>query len=314
MSNRYFLHEHNLSFEDFGFAVYCNGVVYSWIHRPLSVRSGPLSWGHTIELSGGCYVRTNYFRSSDPGYHAEPFEFVIDDVDDIVEIIEVDEDYPGGMRFIRYTGVDVAEDIQYTDHPLLNDRLCYRREDDGIVIDDWSGDDETILIPAYIDGSPVIRVDFDDTFLPQGCETFIVSEGVRQVDVCFDDNIFLARLEIPNSVELLAPPDQVNFNFWFFNQPKDQPVYLCGYYCGTPNEGRGQSSELIIRDGTIGIAGCADFRNYWHSVYVPDSVTYVGRSAFALSHRLEHLRLPDTIKTMGESAFMTCEQTTEEAK
>ena len=68
--------------------------------------------------------------------------------------------------------------------------------------------------------------------------------------------------------------------------------------------------DLTVRDGTVGIADSA-FRNRksgFESLYLPDTVKYIGKSAFRGCSLLLRIDLGNGVKVIGESAFRDCVQ------
>ncbi len=70
-------------------------------------------------------------------------------------------------------------------------------------------------------------------------------------------------------------------------------------------------TEVMIKEGTIGIANgvFSETMSIYHkltSVYLPDSLQYIGSSVFNNCQNLEAITLPNDLKTIGYSAFYTC--------
>ena len=288
--------------EDFGHAVFCGGIVYPWRETVLSFYTDSRAWGYDIPVSAGAWVRTSWEEEAGFLLQKTDCTYTMSEPNSRIDVIYADET---GLDCIRYRGRDAAEPEE--EHYAPEDDFLCHLEGNAMVIDGYVGDPAQILIPAVLSGHPVCRVLLGDGFLPDMCETLLVSEGVRELDVRFDDNYRLRRLEVPDSVKLLSPPDKLAFTRWFRDQPR-QPVYLCGWYCGTPGGGAGRNTELVIRDGTLGIAGVADFRCYWGRVHIPDSVTCIGDCAFAFAPCLEEVRLPENLSYLGAGAFQSCDR------
>ena len=105
----------------------------------------------------------------------------------------------------------------------------------------------------------------------------------------------------------------------FFGAPLSYNQNLNGIYWGGwligyedfPNGTDGE--DIFIRKGTTGIAAhvfspeneiCSPY--YLRSVMIPDTVKYIGESAFEKS-RFSELRLPDSVLEIGDGAFQSCD-------
>lgn len=66
-------------------------------------------------------------------------------------------------------------------------------------------------------------------------------------------------------------------------------------------------TDVIVRDGTRGIANYAFYRSYvMYSFELPDSVEYIGRAAFSESMYTSNINLPKNLKEIGDYAFYSC--------
>lgn len=307
MSKLLALSLHNIAIEEFHEAIYYDKVIYPWRNRSVLISSGPTCWGYTVEIPDNSYIRTTQDQNCDPEYVQDCREYTLDGAGDCLELIQVVQEDPIRLKCTRYVAFDLLDEEPdcTADVPLDRDFL-FHREGDGIVIDGYQGDPECILIPPVLQGTRVLRADLSCEPLPEECHTFIVSEGVKELDMSFYNNFALSRLEIPDSIELLSPPTHVSFTGWFRRQPSNLPVYLGGYYCGSPGHGSGGKTELVLREGTIGVVDTADFQCYWHRIHFPDSVKTIGDFAFFYSCCLEEVHLPSHLEELGCGAFHNC--------
>ena len=75
--------------------------------------------------------------------------------------------------------------------------------------------------------------------------------------------------------------------------------------CNMPS-GMG-TTNIIIEPGTLGIADyCADNVIVMFSIEIPDSVKYIGKSAFYKSSMVQTISLPRDLKVIGDYAFYGC--------
>ena len=68
------------------------------------------------------------------------------------------------------------------------------------------------------------------------------------------------------------------------------------------------SGEIIIEDGTVGIADNAFFDERITSIKLPNSLKYIGFEAFRENIDLESIHFEKNIKTIGGKAFYGCEK------
>ena len=74
---------------------------------------------------------------------------------------------------------------------------------------------------------------------------------------------------------------------------------------------RGKVREVIIKKGTVYIAGCAfEDCSDLTSVQIPSSVTTIGASAFEECDSLTSIDIPNGVTTIGDSAFKECDSLT----
>ena len=138
-----------------------------------------------------------------------------------------------------------------------------------------------------------------------GCKNSIVPNGVTGIGAnVFDGCSGLTSITIPNSVTSIGS-NAFNGTGWYNNQP-DGLVYagnVAYKYKGTmPN-----NTSIIIKDGTLGIAGSA-FQNCSDltSITIPNSVTSIGSEAFSGCSGLTSITIPNSVTSIGESAFSYC--------
>ena len=291
MKNCFELRQHGLICEALRKAVLCKGTVYPWKYEYVRVFTGPRSWGHEVCLPAGSYL----MERGEAVYLEKDLICNLDDPGDIIDSIAVTE---AGLECVRRIAAEEGDTIVWRS---LEDELRWREVPGGVcVVGCYAA--ETVAIPSRVGGRDVVRVELGADSLTEICRELVISEGIAEADIDLSAAPGLARLEIPSSSRLDAAPLGYELTNWYRRQ-KTGPVYLCGWYLGTPGgiDALG-SDELAIEPGTVAVARGADFRCPWKSITVPDSVKSIGRVAFAAAPELERLVLPPDIE-IGEYAF-----------
>ena len=151
----------------------------------------------------------------------------------------------------------------------------------------------------------------------QGCSGLIyvlIPNSVKSIGNCaFGGCSGLTSVSIPNNVTSIEQ-NAFTGTGWYNSQP-DGILYLDNWLIGY--KGYKPTGELVIAEGTKGIASYAfsDDRNYnWcsdlTSVIIPNSVTSIGRSAFAYCSGLTSLTIGNSVTSIGISAFYACSSLT----
>lgn len=128
-----------------------------------------------------------------------------------------------------------------------------------------------------------------------------IPENVTSLEYkAFNECTNLKDIEFPNNLEKLGGYVFRN-TVWYENQP-DGMIYTSKVLYGYKGE-MPQNAEVKIKDGTVGIGGCAfdDYANL-KSVEIPDSVTNIGDFAFYKCISLKELEIPNSVTEIGEYA------------
>ncbi len=287
--------EKHFLIEDFDDAIFCEGRVFlrETVEHCINTAPGQC-WGAYVDAPAGSFL--------DGEMLSRPMQLCIDDVGQSFVITEIVSTAPLSIRSCRHVCVAYpSEGEQEKNSHCKIAKLETKRNYDTLIVNGFSGDASTLLIPAELDGFSVRRVqlmccDFSNV------ETLIISKGIDELAIDFSGARKLSRLIIPQDISLMRPLDNICETAWFDSQPPE-PIYISGCYCGTPGGGSGGVRSLVIPEGIYYIAAGADFHSYWHSIKTPESLCRIGALAFATNHCLEELNLSEGLKRIDTGAF-----------
>lgn len=211
-------------------------------------------------------------------------------------------------------------------------------EDDTAEIIYYSGEDYDVIIPETLDG-------FTVTSIGSRNEGGIISRPFEyRYDVCsvvipdtvnnIGDSVFsfcymLENITIPDTVTSIGR-NAFKGTKWLKNRQSENPLVIVNNILV---DGRTCVGNVIIPDTVTDIVEeafhynenitsvylpniscikCATFEdcNNLKSVYIPDSVKSIERSAFAYCYELTNVILPDGLNEIGDNAFVYCRNLT----
>ena len=138
-----------------------------------------------------------------------------------------------------------------------------------------------------------------------GLTSVTIPNSVASIgEYAFRDCSALTSVTIPNSVTSIGS-SAFKGTAWY-NKQSDGLIYagnIAYEYKGTMPQG----TEIILKEGTVGIAGSA----FWGcsgltSVTIPNSVSSIGSWAFSGCSGLTSVTIPDSVTSIGKSAFSGC--------
>lgn len=146
-----------------------------------------------------------------------------------------------------------------------------------------------------------------------GCgslSTAAVSQGISRLERgVFKNCVSLREISLPDTLESISFDCFENTEIMnAFQYGEAETLYIGKWLICCRPEFEG---ELIVRDGTVGIADydCmsqgADRRNL-SAVVLPETMRYIGMEAFCRCAKLESVHLPEGIVSLGQSAFRDC--------
>ncbi len=204
-------------------------------------------------------------------------------------------------------------------------KFWYSIENNEATIEEYSGNEDAVIIPSEIDGYSVTgigRYAFSDcgnlfritipssvTRIGDGAFQYCkrlsrlsLSDGLISIgDGAFEGCKNLNSLVLPDSVSEIGY-EAFNNTAWYNSSP-DGLVYagkVAYQYKGTmPDE-----TDIVLLSGTKGIAsGAFGWIDGLKSIYIPSSVIYVGDSAFESCVNLDKIIIPDSLTNIGRAAF-----------
>ena len=140
-------------------------------------------------------------------------------------------------------------------------------------------------------------------------ESISIPDGVESIGENAFNDTGLSDVFLPNSVSEIGCEAFANTP-WYESQP-DGLIYtgkVAYKYKGTMPA----NTEISLREGTKGIAGWAfesDCKGL-KSMYIPNSVTYIGPYAFDGCENMESIHLSDNISTLYYDTFSNCKSLT----
>jgi len=119
----------------------------------------------------------------------------------------------------------------------------------------------------------------------------------------FQDCTNLSSIILPSNIKYLG--GQVFNNTKWYNDQPEGPVYISNYLCSYKGD-MPANTTININAGTTIIAGNA-FSNYTNliSISIPNSVTTIGTSAFN-GCGLTSITIPNSVTSIGSSMFNNC--------
>ena len=182
-------------------------------------------------------------------------------------------------------------------------------EDGTISITDYSGDADTVEIPAEIDGDAVTRISNSAFWDCTSLTNITIPDSVTSIgERAFSGCISLTDITIPDSVTSIGG-DAFSETPWLLAKQTENPLVIVNDIL---IDGATCVGEVVIPNSVTSIGGLAFFDcKSLTDITIPDSVTSIGESAFSACTSLTDITIPDSVTSIGEYAFSGCTSLTD---
>ena len=178
------------------------------------------------------------------------------------------------------------------------DLFQYSVTDEGIVIEDYSGDSDSVVIPDLIDGHPVVEIG-DYALYGKGIKRVSLPKGLKYIgDEALAENP-ITSIELPST--LLEIGDGA-FSFCPIKEvilPDSVTKLGWGAFSDCSELKRIQLSAAMTE-----IPGaCFHEDMALEEVIIPEGITVIGESCFYYCKSLKQLTLPQSLRSIESEAF-----------
>ena len=177
--------------------------------------------------------------------------------------------------------------------------------DGGYIVSGYTGDKTEIIIPSKYDGQSVVGIGKNAFYNNQELKAVKLPNTITYIESgafysCYD----LESINLPKSVERIEAGAFEGCEFINYER-----VGGCNYIDGWLISLYDKDQTTIdVRDGTTGIYGYAFFENKKiKEVKLPDTLKYIGEKAFKNCSSLEKINLPDSVRTLSSDALYGCD-------
>ena len=174
----------------------------------------------------------------------------------------------------------------------------------GITITGYNGTATDIVIPAMINGKPVIRIGNLAFYNKTALTSVVIPEGVTTlVEGAFYGCTNLNSVTIPSSVTSIETSAfQDCSSLTSVTIPDGVTSISNNTFYGCTNLKSVTIPSTVISIGTWALRNCAALE----SVDIPESVTSIGDNAFEGCETLASVTVPATVTNVGKNLFQNC--------
>lgn len=190
--------------------------------------------------------------------------------------------------------------LKYSDIP--QSIFEYEKNDNGgITITDYTGKNSDVIIPDTIGKLPVTEIGYMG--YNQKIKSVTIPESVKKIsEYAFYRCENLEYANIPENVEYIGAEA-------FFGTPfeeslgNDDFIIINDKFLYKYN---GNSDNVTIPNGVTSICNGVFYENNLINIEIPESVEYIGMSAFNKCENLKSIDIPENVKTIEPYIFKEC--------
>ena len=191
---------------------------------------------------------------------------------------------------------------------MVSGGIYFATIDGRLTVTDYIGKDEVLDLSEEVVG---IRFDAIASYAFADCNTIkkvIIPENIRQIsDSAFRDCTNLEEIVIED--ETLRLGACVFKGTAYYNNPLnwEEKVLYLGNILLNINNDKFNKKTYMVKEGTENIAGYA-FCNCQSltDVKLPDSLKIIGDEAFSFCYNLTDINIPESVTYIGEDTFIDC--------
>ncbi|MBQ8795648.1 MAG: leucine-rich repeat protein [Clostridia bacterium] len=191
---------------------------------------------------------------------------------------------------------------------MVSGGIYYATIDGRLTVMDYIGKDEVLDLSEEAVG---MKFDAIASYAFGDCNTIkkvIIPENIRQIsDSAFRDCTNLEEIVIED--ESLRLGACVFKGTAYYNNPLnwEEKVLYLGNILLNINYDKFNKTRYTVKEGTVNIAGYAfcDCQSL-KAVKLPDSVKVIGDEAFSFCHNLTDINIPESVTYIGEDMFIDC--------
>lgn len=217
-------------------------------------------------------------------------------------------EFDGDTCICKYKKESVKEEVKHESKEEIKDvqpvDFKYRVLKAGVMITEYTGTDESVVVPDTIEGHPVVMIG-DEAFAGnKTLESIVIPDGVTYIGMD-------AFLECKNLTTVVLPDSVEEFGDYVFDSCRALtsialPESLTSISAGAFADCR-SLTEIDIPNGVTSIgesafSGCSGLKD----VYIPGSVKSIGNYAFRECSSVKIIELRKGLESIGERAFYEC--------